>query len=169
MNKVIGRRAQSSAPPSDAMSAKSACNDKENIRSKKYAPDDVAADASKRAAQCPSPPVPGEDAQLSREPTNRCDETGNCGNDDKMKFVEAPLPKTNPWTANLSAAQVVRAKEPAREKDPVVGEKRVLQPQQQQAVGEYQYIPCTRYLCSRRSLRNDCYKRQFFGSSVTYK
>jgi len=123
MNKVI---VQSTA--SVAMSTKNACN-KENIRSKKYVPASDDVDINKHT-QCQSP-VLDDDRQLLE--LNKCDEVNEnetCSND-KIKFVEAPLPKTNPWTANLNAAHVVRPKESVKEKDPIVGEKRVLQPQQQ--------------------------------------
>lgn len=115
------------------MSAKNVCN-KENIRSKKYAPASDDVDAN-QYPQCPSPSL--DEGKRTPEP-NKCDEIGEdeIGCNDKKKFVEAPLPKVNPWTANLNAAHVVRAKDPAKEKDPVVGEKRVLQPQQQ-TVCEY--------------------------------
>lgn len=134
MNKVISHQIPSSVP-SVAMSEKSACN-KENIRTKKYVPvsDDI--DVNKHT-QCQSP-VPVEDKQ-SQE-INKCDEGSENENscNDKKKFVEAPIPKTNPWTANINAAQMVRPKDPTKEKDPVVGEKRILQPQQQ-TVCEYYY------------------------------
>lgn len=128
MNKVI--------VPSVTMSSKNACN-KENIRSKKYVPASDDGDVNKHIP-CQSP-VPSDDKQ-SQE-LNKCDE--GCENEtvvinDKKKFVEAPLPKTNPWTANINAAHLVRPKESAKEKDPVVGEKRVLQPQQQ-TICEYCY------------------------------
>lgn len=118
-----------------AMSTKNACN-KENIRSKKYVPTSDDIDVNNHV-ECQSP-VPGEEKQLLQEP-NKCDETSeNEANVvDKKKFVEAPLPKTNPWTANKnSVAHVVRPKEPVKEKDPIVGEKRILLPQQQ-SVCEY--------------------------------
>lgn len=124
MSKVI---VPSSAPSVD-MSTKNACN-KENIRSKKHVPASDDIDVNKRN-QCQSP-VLGEDKQLQE--LNKCDE-GNeneTGSNDKKKFVEAPLPKINPWTANVNAAHVVRPKELTKEKDPIVGEKRILQPQQQ--------------------------------------
>lgn len=133
MNKVF----VPSPVPSVAMSTKNACN-KENIRSKKYVPvspsDDV--DANNHA-QCQSPPVPDEDKQQLHE-LNKCDESSenDTGIVDKKKFVEAPLPKTNPWTANKSSSTHVRPKEPIKEKDPIVGEKRILLPQQQ-TVCEY--------------------------------
>ncbi|XP_023719871.1 la-related protein 1 isoform X3 [Cryptotermes secundus] len=59
---------------------------------------------------------------------------------EKKKYVEAPLPKINPWTVNKNAASVIRGKQ--SEAKPQAGsnfitpavtsnEKRVLQPQQQ--------------------------------------
>lgn len=126
-----------SSAPSVAMSTKNACN-KENIRSKKYvpAPDDI--DVNKHA-KCQTA-VPGEDKQLLE--LNKCDDgsENETGINDKKKFVEAPLPKTNPWTANINAAQVVRPTEMSKEKDPIVGEKRVLLPQQQTICEYYYYI-----------------------------
>lgn len=129
MNQVI----VPSSMPSVTMSSKNACN-KENIRSKKYVPATDDSDVNKHTP-CQSP-VPGDDKQLQE--LNKCDEGSENETviNDKKKFVEAPLPKTNPWTANINAAHLVRPKEPAKEKDPVVGEKRVLQPQQQ-TVCEY--------------------------------
>lgn len=64
---------------------------------------------------------------------------------EKKKYVEAPLPKINPWTVNKNAALVITGKQP--ETKPQVGthvivpsvssnEKRVLQPQQQGRIGE---------------------------------
>lgn len=60
---------------------------------------------------------------------------------EKKKFVEAPLPKINPWTVNKNAASVITGKPPPESKPqlPVVSasqsvEKRVLQPQQQGTV-----------------------------------
>jgi len=123
-----------SAAPSIAMSTTNACN-KENIRSKKYVPASDDTEVNKHTTQCQSP-VPSENKQLQE--LNKCDvgnETETSSND-KRKFVEAPLPKTNPWTANINAAHIVRPKELAKEKDPVVGEKRILQPQKQ-TVCEY--------------------------------
>lgn len=114
-----------SSVPSVAMSTKSACN-KENIRSKKYVPTSEDIDVNKHI-QCQSP-VPSEDKPLQE--LNKCDDGSDISSNDKKKFVEAPLPKTNPWTANISVAHV-RSKESAKEKDPIVGEKRVLLPQQQ--------------------------------------
>lgn len=115
-----------SSVPSVAMSTKSACN-KENIRSKKYVPSPEDIDVNnKHDDQCQSL-EPSEDKPLQE--LNKCDE-GSENSNDKKKFVEAPLPKTNPWTANKSVAHV-RQKESAKEKDPIVGEKRVLLPQQQ--------------------------------------
>lgn len=116
-----------SSVPSVAMSTKSACN-KENIRSKKYVPSPEDIDVNnKHDDQCQSP-EPSEDKPLQE--LNKCDEGSENSSNDKKKFVEAPLPKTNPWTANKSVAHV-RQKESAKEKDPIVGEKRVLLPQQQ--------------------------------------
>lgn len=59
---------------------------------------------------------------------------------EKKKFVEAPLPKINPWTKNKNAASVITGK-PSDTPLPVaspapVPEKRVLQPQQQGTVGK---------------------------------
>jgi hypothetical protein len=70
------------------------------------------------------------------------DEGGNVS--DKVpekKYVEAPLPKINPWTVNKNAASVIRGKLPEAGSSfitPLVtsNEKRVLQPQQQGRVGE---------------------------------
>jgi len=109
-----------------AMSTKSACI-AENIRSKKYVPTPEDIDVNKHDIQCQSP-EPSEDKPLQE--LNKCDEGGESTSNDKKKFVEAPLPKTNPWTANISVAHV-RPKESAKEKDPIVGEKRILLPQQQ--------------------------------------
>lgn len=118
----------SSSTPSVAMSTKSTCN-KENIHSKKYVSvsDDI--DVIEHT-QCQSP-VPSDDKQIQE--LNKCNESGEneTVNIEKRKFVEAPLPKTNPWKSNINAAHIVRPKDSAKEKDPVVGEKRVLQPQQQ--------------------------------------
>lgn len=115
--------------PSVAMSTKNACN-KENIRSKKYVPASDDIDANNHT-QCQSPSVPDEEKPLQE--LNKCDESSENETSvvDKKKFVEAPLPKTNPWTANKSSATHVRTKEPIKEKDPIVGEKRILLPQQQ--------------------------------------
>lgn len=64
---------------------------------------------------------------------------------EKKKYVEAPLPKINPWTVNKNAASVIRGKQPEAKTHagsnlitPTVtsNEKRVLQPQQQGRVGE---------------------------------
>lgn len=122
MSKVIVPTA-----PSVAMSTKNTSN-KENIRSKKYVPASDDIDVNK-SIDCQSP-VPGEDKS---QDLNKCDEGSDTEfiSNDKKKFVEAPLPKTNPWTANINASHVVRSKELTKEKDPIVGEKRVLQPQQQ--------------------------------------
>jgi hypothetical protein len=59
----------------------------------------------------------------------------------EKKYVEAPLPKINPWTVNKNAASVIRGKQPEAESNSVTpfvtsNEKRVLQPQQQGRVGE---------------------------------
>lgn len=128
----------SSTAPSVVVSSKNVCN-KENIRTKKYVPasDDIDA-AVNKIAQCQSP-VPGEDKQLLD--LNKCDEgsENESSSNEKQKFVEAPLPKTNPWTANKNAAHIVRPKESVKEKDPIVGEKRILLPQQQSSC-EYYYI-----------------------------
>jgi len=115
-----------SSAPSVAMSTKNVCN-KENIRSKKYVSTSDDDDDVNKHTQCQSP-VPSEDKPLQE--LNKCDEGIENSTSDKKKFVEAPLPKTNPWTANVSVAHV-RPKESAKEKDPIVGEKRVLLPQQQ--------------------------------------
>lgn len=149
MSKVIV--VPSSAPSSVvAMSTKNACN-KENIRSKKYVPaasDDI--DENNKPAQCQSP-VPVEDKQQLHDELNvKCDEgseyeTGSPN--DKRKFIEAPLPKTNPWTANKNVAHVNRSKEPTKDKDPIVGEKRVLQPQQQTSC-EYIFLLSNIYVCT---------------------
>jgi hypothetical protein len=121
------------------MSTKSVCN-KENIRTKKYVPasDDIDGTVNK-IAQCQSP-VLGEDKQLPD--LNKCDEgsENESTNNDKKKFVEAPLPKTNPWTANKNAAHIVRSKESVKEKDPTVGEKRILLPQQQTSCEYFLYL-----------------------------
>lgn len=118
------------------MSTKNAYN-KENIRSKKYVPTSEVAEVNKHT-QCQSP-EPSEDKQLQE--LNKCEESNETETSkiDKIKYVEAPLPKTNPWTANINAAQLVRPKELLKEKDPIVGGKRILQPQQQ-TVCEYQYF-----------------------------
>ncbi|PSN55356.1 hypothetical protein C0J52_01848 [Blattella germanica] len=61
---------------------------------------------------------------------------------EKKKFVEAPLPKINPWTVNKNAASVITGK-PTDSKPQTVAtsvtanEKRILQPQQQGRVGEW--------------------------------
>lgn len=63
---------------------------------------------------------------------------------EKKKFVEAPLPKINPWTKNKNAASVITGKTneapvaAAPIQVPIV-EKRVLQPQQQGTVGKSIY------------------------------
>uniref|UniRef100_A0A2H8THF0 La-related protein 1 n=1 Tax=Melanaphis sacchari TaxID=742174 RepID=A0A2H8THF0_9HEMI len=114
-----------SSVPSVVMSTKSACN-KENIRSKKYVPTSEDIDVNKHIP-CQSP-VPSEDKPIQE--LEKCDEGSEISSNDKKKFVEAPLPKTNPWTANISVAHV-RSKESAKDKDPIVGEKRILLPQQQ--------------------------------------
>ena len=72
------------------------------------------------------------------------DEGGNVSDKvpERKKYVEAPLPKINPWTVNKNAALVITGKQP--ETKPQVGthvvvasnEKRVLQPQQQDHIGE---------------------------------
>jgi hypothetical protein len=75
------------------------------------------------------------------------DEGGNVSDKvpEKKKYVEAPLPKINPWTVNKNAASVITGKQ--SETKPQAGthlaapsatssEKRVLQPQQQGRVGE---------------------------------
>lgn len=122
MNQVIVPSAASVA-----MSAKSACN-KENIRSKKYVPESDDADVN-MPTSCQS----SMSTEDKIQDFNKCDEGSETefGSNEKKKFVEAPLPKTNPWTANINAAHIVRSKESIKEKDPIVGEKRVLQPQQQ--------------------------------------
>lgn len=125
-----------SSAPSVAMSTKNVCN-KENIRSKKYVPPSDDIDTNKQGkCQCP---IPVEDKQHLE--MNKCDD-GSVNEtiiNDKKKFVEAPLPKTNPWTANINAAQIVRPKDMPKEKDPIVGEKRVLLPQQQTICEYYCY------------------------------
>lgn len=133
MNKVF----VPSTVPSVAMSTKNVCN-KENIRSKKYVPASDDIDVNNHA-QCQSSLVPDEDKQQVQE-LNKCDDSSENETSvvDKKKFVEAPLPKTNPWTANKNPATHVRPKEPIKEKDPIVGEKRILLPQQQ-TVCEYHY------------------------------
>lgn len=106
------------------MSSKNACN-KENIRSKKQTSEEI----NSIKPSHPQSPIINDDKPLG---LNKCEES--CENEyvaDKKKFVEAPLPKTNPWTANLNAASVIHSKDISKEKDPVVGEKRVLLPQQQ--------------------------------------
>ncbi|KAJ9601014.1 hypothetical protein L9F63_000852 [Diploptera punctata] len=74
------------------------------------------------------------------------DEAGNSEKvPEKKKFVEAPLPKTNPWTLNKNAASVITRKlsETKPHVVPVTTtaasstEKRILQPQQQGRVGKY--------------------------------
>jgi hypothetical protein len=75
------------------------------------------------------------------------DEGGNVSDKvpEKKKYVEAPLPKINPWTLNKNAASVITGKQPETKPQawanlvaPSVTstEKRVLQPQQQGRVGE---------------------------------
>lgn len=132
-----------SSASSVAMSTKNVCN-KENIRSKKYVPPSDDVDTNKHG-KCQSP-IPVENKHLE---LNKCDE-GSVNEtiiNDKKKFVEAPLPKTNPWTANINAAQIVRPKEMSKEKDPIVGEKRVLLPQQQTICEFYcYYIGICKYL-----------------------
>lgn len=64
---------------------------------------------------------------------------------EKKKFVEAPLPKINPWTKNKNAASVITGKtcETPVAAAPIqvpIAEKRVLQPQQQGTVGKSIYI-----------------------------
>lgn len=52
-------------------------------------------------------------------------------------FVDAPLPKTNPWTLNRNAVQVVESKDSTSEKDPIADKITILQTQQ--SIGEYYY------------------------------
>lgn len=60
-------------------------------------------------------------------------------NEDKIKFVEAPLPKVNPWTVKRNASisipsnNPLSASIPASEKN---SDKRILQPQQQSTSGK---------------------------------
>uniref|UniRef100_A0A8D8Q578 Uncharacterized protein n=1 Tax=Cacopsylla melanoneura TaxID=428564 RepID=A0A8D8Q578_9HEMI len=63
-------------------------------------------------------------------PAPVCDENAeNKEVDPDLKFVEAPLPKVNPWTAKKPAASVISQKVTESE----IKEKRVLQPQQQES------------------------------------
>lgn len=56
---------------------------------------------------------------------------------EKKKFVEAPLPKINPWTKNKNAASVITGKTSDQQIPTAVStEKRVLKPQQQGTVGK---------------------------------
>lgn len=137
MNKVL----IPSSTTSVAMSTKSTCN-KENIHAKKYVSTSDDVDVIEHT-QCQSP-MPGVD--IPTQELNKCDESGEneTVNIEKQKFVEAPLPKINPWKSNVNAAHIVRQKDSAKEKDPIVGEKRVLQPQQQ-TVCEYFYNIITIY------------------------
>lgn len=82
----------------------------------------------------PSPSGDSEEINTESEPAEDVPE--------QKIFVEAPLPKINPWTVNKNAASVITGK-PAVEKPqlpvasaPIVAEKRVLQPQQQGTVGK---------------------------------
>ncbi|XP_050532107.1 la-related protein 1B [Daktulosphaira vitifoliae] len=105
------------------MSSKNPCN-KENIRSKKPTSEDICSNKSSH----PQSPIINDDKPLELDKREE-----SCENEyiaDKKKFVEAPLPKTNPWTANINAASIIHSKN-IKEKDPIVGEKRVLLPQQQ--------------------------------------
>lgn len=52
-------------------------------------------------------------------------------------FVDAPLPKTNPWTVNRNAVHIIQSKDVISEKDPIVDKKQILQTQQ--TIGEYYY------------------------------
>jgi hypothetical protein len=97
-----------------------------------------------------SRPVNGSCSDRSANDGTSCtvvDEGGNVSDKvpEKKKYVEAPLPKINPWTLNKNAASVITGKQP--ETKPQAGshlaapsmtstEKRVLQPQQQGQVGE---------------------------------
>lgn len=60
---------------------------------------------------------------------------------DKVKYVEAPLPKVNPWTVKRNASNSIpsnplSASIPASEKN---SDKRILQPQQQSTSGKSAY------------------------------
>jgi hypothetical protein len=96
-------------------------------------------------------PVNSSCADRSEQDEQSCslveDEGGNVSDKvpEKKTYVEAPLPKINPWTVNKNAALVIRGKQ--SEAKPQAGsnfitptvtsnEKRVLQPQQQGRVGE---------------------------------
>lgn len=56
---------------------------------------------------------------------------------EKKKFVEAPLPKINPWTVNKNAASVITGKSVNESNKATANpsEKRVLQPHQQGSAG----------------------------------
>lgn len=84
-----------------------------------------------------------QDGQMSDSKLN---ENDDCNGDpekepEKIKYVEAPLPKVNPWTVNKNAALVITGK---HETSPmstqtVPTEKRVLQPQQQGRIGKFYF------------------------------
>ncbi|KDR07136.1 hypothetical protein L798_02593 [Zootermopsis nevadensis] len=99
------------------------------------------------------PPINGSCSDRSENDGKSCnvdDEGANISDkvpeeEEKKKYVEAPLPKINPWTLNKNAASVIRGKQP--DAKPQAGahvvapsvtctEKRILQPQQQGRVGE---------------------------------
>ncbi|XP_069680405.1 la-related protein 1B isoform X2 [Periplaneta americana] len=90
--------------------------------------------------------INGSCADRSETDSKSCavndDESGNVADKvpEKKKYVEAPLPKINPWTVNKNAASVITGKPPESKPQASVNpvpvtttstEKRVLQPQQQ--------------------------------------
>lgn len=72
--------------------------------------------------------------------TRNSENEGGCKDDEKVpekiKYVEAPIPKVNPWTANRNAASVItgklESKSPAMPQANASAGRRVLQPQQQE-------------------------------------
>ena len=86
------------------------------------------------------------DDKTEHENVNDDDEASNSEKvPEKKKYVEAPLPKINPWTVNKNAASVITGKAPEAKPHAVPAastaasstEKRILQPQQQGRVGEF--------------------------------
>lgn len=92
----------------------------------------------KQQSKCQPPvPIPYKDKQLPR--LNKCRTSSENKTDNyQNKFVDAPLPKTNPWTVNRNAVQVVQPKDSTREKDAIVDKVQILQ-MPQQSIGEYYY------------------------------
>lgn len=65
-----------------------------------------------------------ETSTVTKEVAKESPQTQDDVQEPKKVFVEAPLPKVNPWQANKNAAQLLAAKE-------THAEKRILQPQKQ--------------------------------------